>query len=225
MILIYSCHFFSPSPSGVWRSLWWWNRLHSASGRHAFYAIPRRGVHPRRFSCSPARTATPATSGQHHRSDRHTNTSRVHQLTAWSSCFAPLAWCFGEFVNVQSAWFNTLCCYRDIFRLPGGTSQLELHPGDWKWLVWPGMNTWCNVCRTEMYFRPDIINLTSQFFSPFTSILPDQLFIQVLLSEMYTDPGGVRVVVKELKANANGKEQNDFLQQGDPYRWENRFYI
>uniref|UniRef100_A0A3P9MFY4 non-specific serine/threonine protein kinase n=1 Tax=Oryzias latipes TaxID=8090 RepID=A0A3P9MFY4_ORYLA len=43
-------------------------------------------------------------------------------------------------------------------------------------------------------------------------------FGQVLLSEMYTDPGGVRVVVKELKANANGKEQNDFLQQGDPYR-------
>ncbi|KAF6717350.1 Serine/threonine-protein kinase LMTK2 [Oryzias melastigma] len=43
-------------------------------------------------------------------------------------------------------------------------------------------------------------------------------FGQVLLSEMYTDPGGVRVVVKELKANANAKEQNDFLQQGDPYR-------
>ncbi|MEQ2167780.1 hypothetical protein GOODEAATRI_007535 [Goodea atripinnis] len=43
-------------------------------------------------------------------------------------------------------------------------------------------------------------------------------FGQVLLSEIYTDPGGARVVVKELKANANAKEQNDFLQQGDPYR-------
>ncbi|XP_061568729.1 serine/threonine-protein kinase LMTK2 [Cololabis saira] len=43
-------------------------------------------------------------------------------------------------------------------------------------------------------------------------------FGQVLLSEIYTDPGGTRVVVKELKANANAKEQNDFLQQGDPYR-------
>lgn len=42
---------------------------------------------------------------------------------------------------------------------------------------------------------------------------------QVLLSEIYTDPGGARVVVKELKANASAKEQNDFLQQGDPYRW------
>ncbi|MBN3311551.1 LMTK2 kinase, partial [Atractosteus spatula] len=40
----------------------------------------------------------------------------------------------------------------------------------------------------------------------------------VLLSEIYTDPGPDRVVVKELKANANAKEQNDFLQHGDPYR-------
>ncbi|XP_068575078.1 serine/threonine-protein kinase LMTK2 [Cebidichthys violaceus] len=43
-------------------------------------------------------------------------------------------------------------------------------------------------------------------------------FGQVLLSEIYTDPGGARVVVKELKASAGAKEQNDFLQQGDPYR-------
>ncbi|KAM9745168.1 serine/threonine-protein kinase LMTK2 [Menidia menidia] len=43
-------------------------------------------------------------------------------------------------------------------------------------------------------------------------------FGQVLLSEIYSDPGGTRVVVKELKANASAKEQNDFLQQGDPYR-------
>ncbi|KAM3598400.1 uncharacterized protein V6R79_017473 [Siganus canaliculatus] len=43
-------------------------------------------------------------------------------------------------------------------------------------------------------------------------------FGQVLLSEIYTDPGGTRVVVKELKANSSAKEQNDFLQQGDPYR-------
>ncbi|XP_019745349.1 serine/threonine-protein kinase LMTK2 [Hippocampus comes] len=43
-------------------------------------------------------------------------------------------------------------------------------------------------------------------------------FGQVILSEIYTDPGGARVIVKELKANANAKEQNDFLQQGDPYR-------
>ncbi|KAK2893906.1 serine/threonine-protein kinase LMTK2 isoform X1 [Channa argus] len=43
-------------------------------------------------------------------------------------------------------------------------------------------------------------------------------FGQVLLSEIYTDPGGARVVVKELKANASAKEQNDFLQQADPYR-------
>ncbi|KAM8844683.1 serine/threonine-protein kinase LMTK2 [Spinachia spinachia] len=43
-------------------------------------------------------------------------------------------------------------------------------------------------------------------------------FGQVLLSEIYTDPGGARAVVKELKANASAKEQNDFLQQGDPYR-------
>lgn len=44
-------------------------------------------------------------------------------------------------------------------------------------------------------------------------------FIQVILSEIYTDPGGSRVVVKELKANASAKEGNDFLQQqGDPYR-------
>ncbi|XP_014881231.1 serine/threonine-protein kinase LMTK2-like [Poecilia latipinna] len=43
-------------------------------------------------------------------------------------------------------------------------------------------------------------------------------FGQVLLSEIYTDPGGARVVVKELKASASAKEQNDFLQQGDPYR-------
>ncbi|MFT7812202.1 serine/threonine-protein kinase LMTK2 isoform X1 [Arapaima gigas] len=43
-------------------------------------------------------------------------------------------------------------------------------------------------------------------------------FGKVLLSEIYTDPGVVRVVVKELKANASAKEQNDFLQQADPYR-------
>uniref|UniRef100_A0A3Q4AW52 non-specific serine/threonine protein kinase n=1 Tax=Mola mola TaxID=94237 RepID=A0A3Q4AW52_MOLML len=43
-------------------------------------------------------------------------------------------------------------------------------------------------------------------------------FGQVILSEIYTDPGGTRAVVKELKANASAKEQNDFLQQGDPYR-------
>lgn len=41
---------------------------------------------------------------------------------------------------------------------------------------------------------------------------------QVILSELYTDSGGTRTVVKELKANASSKEQNDFLQQGDPYR-------
>uniref|UniRef100_W5LNB7 non-specific serine/threonine protein kinase n=1 Tax=Astyanax mexicanus TaxID=7994 RepID=W5LNB7_ASTMX len=43
-------------------------------------------------------------------------------------------------------------------------------------------------------------------------------FGKVLLSEIYADPGAARVVVKELKANASSKEQNDFLQQGDPYR-------
>lgn len=43
-------------------------------------------------------------------------------------------------------------------------------------------------------------------------------FGKVLLSEIYTDPGAARVVVKELKANASAKEQNDFLQHGDPYR-------
>ncbi|KAJ7989722.1 hypothetical protein DPEC_G00307470 [Dallia pectoralis] len=43
-------------------------------------------------------------------------------------------------------------------------------------------------------------------------------FGKVLLSEIYTDPGPSRVVVKELKANASAKEQNDFLQHGDPYR-------
>ncbi|XP_075994934.1 serine/threonine-protein kinase LMTK2 isoform X1 [Genypterus blacodes] len=43
-------------------------------------------------------------------------------------------------------------------------------------------------------------------------------FGQVLLSDIYTDPGAARVVVKELKANASAKDQNDFLQQGDPYR-------
>nr|XP_015215831.1 PREDICTED: serine/threonine-protein kinase LMTK2 isoform X1 [Lepisosteus oculatus] len=43
-------------------------------------------------------------------------------------------------------------------------------------------------------------------------------FGKVLLSEIYTDPRPDRVVVKELKANANAKEQNDFLQHGDPYR-------
>ncbi|KAK0132796.1 Serine/threonine-protein kinase LMTK2 [Merluccius polli] len=44
------------------------------------------------------------------------------------------------------------------------------------------------------------------------------LFGKVLLSEIYTDPGVTRVVVKELNANASAKEQNSFLQQGDPYR-------
>ncbi|KAF7698044.1 serine/threonine-protein kinase LMTK2 [Silurus meridionalis] len=43
-------------------------------------------------------------------------------------------------------------------------------------------------------------------------------FGKVLLSEIYSDPSVTRVVVKELKANATSKEQNDFLQQGDPYR-------
>ncbi|KAJ8363847.1 hypothetical protein SKAU_G00126780 [Synaphobranchus kaupii] len=43
-------------------------------------------------------------------------------------------------------------------------------------------------------------------------------FGKVLLGEIYTDPGAARVVVKELKSNASAKEQNDFLQQGDPYR-------
>ncbi|XP_076121279.1 serine/threonine-protein kinase LMTK2 [Alosa pseudoharengus] len=43
-------------------------------------------------------------------------------------------------------------------------------------------------------------------------------FGKVLLSEIYADPGASRVVVQELKANAGAKEQNDFLQQGDPYR-------
>ncbi|XP_018617353.1 serine/threonine-protein kinase LMTK2 isoform X2 [Scleropages formosus] len=43
-------------------------------------------------------------------------------------------------------------------------------------------------------------------------------FGKVLLGEIYSDPGVARVVVKELKANACAKEQNDFLQQADPYR-------
>ncbi|KAK6476068.1 serine/threonine-protein kinase LMTK2-like [Huso huso] len=43
-------------------------------------------------------------------------------------------------------------------------------------------------------------------------------FGKVLLGEIYTDPGVASVVVKELKANASGKEQNEFLQNGDPYR-------
>ncbi|XP_051988354.1 serine/threonine-protein kinase LMTK2-like [Xyrauchen texanus] len=43
-------------------------------------------------------------------------------------------------------------------------------------------------------------------------------FGKVLLSEIYADPGVARAVVKELKANASAKEQNEFLQQGDPYR-------
>ncbi|XP_037112848.1 serine/threonine-protein kinase LMTK2 isoform X2 [Syngnathus acus] len=43
-------------------------------------------------------------------------------------------------------------------------------------------------------------------------------FGQAILSEIFTDAGGTRVIVKELKANANANEQNDFLQQGDPYR-------
>ncbi|XP_059413577.1 serine/threonine-protein kinase LMTK2-like isoform X2 [Carassius carassius] len=43
-------------------------------------------------------------------------------------------------------------------------------------------------------------------------------FGKVLLSEIYVDPGVARTVVKELKANASSKEQNEFLQQGDPYR-------
>lgn len=51
---------------------------------------------------------------------------------------------------------------------------------------------------------------TKDFFFP----------VQVLLSEIYSDPSITRVVVKELKANASSKEQNDFLQQGDPYRLE-----
>ncbi|XP_030645724.1 serine/threonine-protein kinase LMTK2 isoform X2 [Chanos chanos] len=43
-------------------------------------------------------------------------------------------------------------------------------------------------------------------------------FGKVLLSEIYSEPGAARVVVKELKASASSKEQNEFLQQGDPYR-------
>ncbi|MGH0116974.1 UNVERIFIED_CONTAM: hypothetical protein FKN15_024919 [Acipenser sinensis] len=43
-------------------------------------------------------------------------------------------------------------------------------------------------------------------------------FGKVLLGEIYTDPGVTSVVVKELKANASDKEQNEFLQNGDPYR-------
>ncbi|TRY58165.1 hypothetical protein DNTS_007128, partial [Danionella cerebrum] len=43
-------------------------------------------------------------------------------------------------------------------------------------------------------------------------------FGKVLLSEIYAEPGVARVIVKELKANAGSREQNEFLQQGDPYR-------
>lgn len=43
-------------------------------------------------------------------------------------------------------------------------------------------------------------------------------FGKVLLSEIYAEPAVSRVVVKELKPNASSKEQNEFLQQGDPYR-------
>ncbi|KAI1895989.1 hypothetical protein AGOR_G00090190 [Albula goreensis] len=43
-------------------------------------------------------------------------------------------------------------------------------------------------------------------------------FGKVLLGEIYADSGASRVVVKELKSNASAKEQNDFLQQGDPFR-------
>ncbi|XP_062840899.1 serine/threonine-protein kinase LMTK2 isoform X2 [Trichomycterus rosablanca] len=43
-------------------------------------------------------------------------------------------------------------------------------------------------------------------------------FGKVLLSEIYSDASVARVVVNELKANASSKEQNEFLQQGDPYR-------
>ncbi|KAA0705301.1 Serine/threonine-protein kinase LMTK2 [Triplophysa tibetana] len=43
-------------------------------------------------------------------------------------------------------------------------------------------------------------------------------FGKVLLSEIYAEPGFAQVIVKELKANASSKEQNEFLQQGDPFR-------
>ncbi|XP_028824425.1 serine/threonine-protein kinase LMTK2 [Denticeps clupeoides] len=43
-------------------------------------------------------------------------------------------------------------------------------------------------------------------------------FGKVLLSEIYTNPGAAKVVVKELKANAGAKEQNEFLLQADPFR-------
>nr|XP_014346785.1 PREDICTED: serine/threonine-protein kinase LMTK2 [Latimeria chalumnae] len=43
-------------------------------------------------------------------------------------------------------------------------------------------------------------------------------FGKVLLGDIYTGGGSLtRVVVKELKANASSKEQNQFLQDGDPY--------
>lgn len=43
-------------------------------------------------------------------------------------------------------------------------------------------------------------------------------FGKVLLSEIYVDPAVARAVVKELKASGSSKEQNEFLQQGDPFR-------
>lgn len=43
------------------------------------------------------------------------------------------------------------------------------------------------------------------------------IIFQVLLGEIYTGSSVARVIVKELKASAGLKEQEQFLRSGEPY--------
>lgn len=72
-------------------------------------------------------------------------------------------------------------------------------------------NLYCNMfialvsfCRETLFFLPLIKGTVIIIF-------------QVLLGEIYTGTSVARVVVKELKASAGLKEQEQFLRSGEPY--------
>lgn len=62
---------------------------------------------------------------------------------------------------------------------------------------------------SSFFFRRE-----TQFF---TDLRTTVIIFQVLLGEIYTGTSVARVIVKELKASAGLKEQEQFLRNGEPY--------
>lgn len=135
MCTITSCQtcFYALLDVGVRGPLWRWDRLHSTSRGHAFYAVPSRGVHPCCVPRGPAWTATPPASCTRRRLDTSRLNSRPVKIDWPQNVQFETCYLAQTSLNLCCGWFH-----RGTRGLPGSTSQPELYPRDRQRLVWPG---------------------------------------------------------------------------------------